>query len=196
MQIFSIQNVQEAVKILKSGGVIIHPTETCYGLAADIFNKNAIKKVYEIKKMPFSKPVSILVSSTEEAKKYGEWNELAEKYAQKYWPGPLTLILKRKDTVPKFLNSGTNTIGIRFPSHEFSVEMVKNLGAPIITTSANISGEPPPYTPKQIQQNFADLFIDCGELDKSILPSTILDISEGKLRVLRDGPIVPYGGER
>lgn len=187
--------LQEAVKILKRGGVIIHPTETCYGLAADIFNEMAVKKVYEIKKMPFSKPVSILVSSIEEAKKYGEWNELAEKYAEKHWPGPLTLILKRKDTIPKFLNPNTDSIGIRFPSHEFSVEIVKNLGTPIITTSANISSKPPPYAPEQIYNPFDQkkynlkLFIDGGILDSKVPPSTILNVIGKEPVIIRKGSI-------
>lgn len=185
---------KEAFIVLKSGGVIAHATETCYGFACDIFNKHALARLYQIKKMPRKKPVSIMVSTLLMAKKYGIFNKTALKLAKKYWPGPLTIIIKRKNPLPFFLNPGTKTIGIRCPAHKLSRELIQKFGSPLTTTSANISGKPPPYSISAIQKQFRgqklqpDFILNGGRLKKNPT-STIIDVSGQKLKILRQGDV-------
>ena len=184
-----------AVEVLKKGGIVAHATDTCYGLAASINSKRGIRRLYEMKQMEESKPVSILVSDIAQAKKYGEWNDLAERLAGKYWPGQLTIVLKKTKAVPPFLNEGTDTIGIRVPNHKESLEIIRKLGCPITTTSANISGEATPYTVTEVVAQFIgeelqpDFILHGGDLDETKLPSAVVDCSEGKIFVIRNGGI-------
>lgn len=200
MQIISLKNhqkaLQEAMKVLKSGGIVAHPTDTCYGFAAMISSKKAIAKLYRLKKMSKRKPVSILVSSIREAKKYGAWNKTAEALARKFWPGAFTLVVKGKKSVPKFLNPSTKTIGLRFPKDTFSQMFVKKLGSPVTTTSANITGLRTSYSVKEIIRQFKnqkikpDLIIDEGSLSRKNPPSSVIDVAWETLRVIRGGKIL------
>lgn len=182
----------EVLSILKDGGVVMHPTETCYGFAVDIFNKKALDKVCEIKGREENKPFSILVDSFEMAEKYGEFSELARKIARKYWPGPLSIVVPRKASLPEFLNENEKFISIRLSSHEFSSEMVSKFGGPVITTSANVSGTPPLYSVDLSQfgkkSDKIDLIIDGGDLEVN-KPSTIVKVDGDKLTILREGDI-------
>lgn len=185
-------DIKKALKILKSGGVIAHATETCYGFACDVFNSPALAGLYKLKRMPLSKPVSILVSDFAMAKKYGVFNYLAQKLAKKYWPGPFTIIVKRKKSLPKFLNSGCKTVGFRVPAHKLSLELVRKFGSPLTTTSANISGLASPYSVAAIKKQFRrsklkpDFILNSGKLKKN-LPSTVIDVSKRKIKILRQG---------
>ncbi|MBT4384469.1 L-threonylcarbamoyladenylate synthase, partial [Candidatus Peregrinibacteria bacterium] len=116
--------ILDAVKTLYAGGVVAHPTETCYGLAVDIFQKSAVEKLYRLKSMPFSKQVSVLVRDLEEAQQYGEFSTLAVQYALKYWPGALTIIVPRKPSVPLWINPGDDTIGFRVSSNKKTRELL------------------------------------------------------------------------
>ena len=184
----------KAVSILRSGGVIAHATDTCYGFACDIFNRSALVKLYKLKKMAQTKPVSILVSDFKMAQKYGFFNKNAKTLAQKYWPGALTIIVKRKKSLPKFLNPNVKTIGIRVPDHKLSLTLAKELGRPIATTSANISGKPSPYSVSAIKKQFhgqtpqPDFIIDSGKLNKNP-PSTIVSAEGLSLKIIRQGSI-------
>ena len=189
------ESLAGAVQALENGGVIIHPTDTCYGLACSIFSQSALEKLYRLKKMPVTKPVSILVSSLAQAKKFGEWNETAKKLAAKFWPGPLTLILRLTEKVPVFLNPGTATIGIRFPAHALTMEIIRALGHPMTTTSANISGGKEAYEVSEIDENLrgknlvgVDFLMDGGQIPRT-LPSTIVDVSENYAKLVRTGPV-------
>lgn len=185
--------LKKSAAVLKRGGVIAHPTDTCYGLAADIFSKKGLKKLYSLKKMSFNKPVSIIVSSKKQAYRYGKFNALAKKSSKKYWPGPLTIIVQRKPLLSRFLNPSSKTIGIRFPEHKFSVSIVKVFGKPITTTSANVTSLKSSYCVKEILAQFKtnkpELIIDGGILNRKTKPSTIADVSSGKIVLIRKGPI-------
>jgi len=185
-------DLAEVVSILKNGGVIMHPTETCYGFAADIFNEKALEKIYKIKGRDENKPFSILVDSFEMAEKYGEFSELAKKIADKYWPGPVSIIVPRKDALPIFFNKNEKFVSIRHSSHEFSSKMVKLFGGPLTTTSANVSGNPPLYSMDMNQfgdlAKEIDLIIDGGSLDSN-KPSTIIKVDENSLKILRQGDV-------
>ena len=186
--------IEKACEVLSAGGVVMHPTETCYGLAVDVFNDRALQKLYELKRMSEDKPVSIMVASVEEARDFVEFSDLAERIAEKFWPGPLTLVLPRKKTLPDFFNPGIETVGVRVPYNEFCLELLKQYGKPLSTTSANISGEKEVYRVedylKQVEGSELkpDLIIDGGELPKK-KPSTVLEILNEDVKFLREGEL-------
>lgn len=184
------EQIINAVKTLHSGGVVAHPTETCYGLAADIFNKSAVQHLYKLKGMALDKPVSILVRDLDEAQAYGEFSAAALKLALAHWPGALTIVVPRKVNLPKFINYGMDSIGIRVSSNKKSKELVAAFGGPITTTSANKAGKPHAYKVQDfIGQGLVPEFIlDAGQIGKTP-PSTIVKVFGGELVVLREGSI-------
>lgn len=189
---YTAKHLLQAVRILERGGVIAHATETCYGFACDAFNKKALARFYKIKKMSPSKPISIMVSGLTVAKKYGFFSKAAQNLAKKYWPGPLTIIVKRKKSLPHFLNAQSKTIGFRVPAHKLSLALLNFFGSPLTTTSANISGWTSPYSSLAIKRQFRrekdkpDLILDSGRLKKNP-PSTIVDMSVNPPIIIRRG---------
>lgn len=192
--------ISTAISALRKEGVVLHPTETCYGLTADIFSEEAVGKIYLLKDMLLSKPVSIMVSNLEEAMKYGAFTEKALELAQTYWPGPLTIIVPRTELLPSFINRGVATVGIRCPDHEITQDLLREFGGPLITTSANRTGESPAYDVETFLigrdadetggNGIPDAIIDMGHIPE-VEPSTIVEcVDEGGYRVLRQGPIV------
>lgn len=184
--------IMAAATVIADGGVVMHPTETCYGLAVDIFNEEALKKVYELKGRDFDKPLSILVYGLAMATEYGVFSEKAFDLAQRFWPGPLSLVLPRTKKVPSFFNPGEEFISIRFSSEEFCSEIVKAVGSPITTTSANLSGKPPLYEPNvesfgEAAEN-VDFLVD-GEMLVGNKPSTVVKVVGDFMEVLRQGDI-------
>ncbi len=181
----------EAVKTLHAGGVVAHPTETCYGLAADIFNKGAVTKVYRLKGMSFDKPVSILVRDLDEAQEYGEFSAAALKLALAHWPGPLTLVVPRRAILPKWFNPETDWIGIRVSPNKHVRKLLEAFGGPVTTTSANKTGAASPYeVAEMLEQGLVpDFVLDGGRLGGAA-PSTLIKVDGDKLEVLREGPVV------
>ncbi|MCX6735305.1 MAG: L-threonylcarbamoyladenylate synthase [Candidatus Peregrinibacteria bacterium] len=183
----------EAAAVLSAGGVVMHPTETCYGFAVDVANLQALDKLYKLKGRDANKPVSILVADLEMAKKYGDFSEKALELAENYWPGPLTILVPRLNNLPKDFNQGQEFVGIRCPDHKFSRELVKAFGGPITTTSANVSGEPPLY--EADLESFGeladeiDLVVDGGEIPLN-KPSTIAKVVGDNVEVIRQGDLI------
>lgn len=175
--------------------MIAHATDTCYGFACDALNRRALARLYKLKKMSCSKPLSIMVADLKMAKQYGIFNKSAEKLAKKYWPGALTIIVKRKKSLPHFLNLGLKTIGIRVPDHKLSLELIRRFNKPLITTSANISGRPSPYSISAIHKQFRsqklkpDFIINSSRLKRNP-PSTIVDMTGRKPHCRRQGSLV------
>lgn len=168
--------------------IIIYPTETCYGIGCSAYDEKSIKKIYEIKKREKNKPLITLVDSIENFQKICKASPKAIEYAKKYWPGPLTIVQPKRN--PKILK-GFNSIGARVSSNKWANRLIKMLGAPIISTSANLSGEPPAYSLKEMPQEIlkkADLIIDKGELKKNP-PSTVISFNDDKLIMLRQGKL-------
>ncbi|MBT3293392.1 threonylcarbamoyl-AMP synthase [Candidatus Peregrinibacteria bacterium] len=187
-------NLSEAIDVIKKGGVIAHATETCYGLACDLTNPEAVKRLFQIKNRPINMPVSGLFESTEQSKQYVIWNEEAEALADKYLPGPITIILPLLSTLYPTPDGG-ETLGIRVSDYSEAMELVKEFGVPLTTTSANIHGEPAPYSVKEINEQYEgkdfapDLILDSGKLTAQP-PSTVVDFSKEKMQVLRKGTIL------
>lgn len=172
----------EALQVIRSGGIVLHPTETCYGLAVDITQEDALKKLYEIKLMDRFKPVSIIVASVEDAIRWGEIDDHVRNLLNKYWPGPYTFIVKRTKLLTPFFNKGIEKVGLRNPLVPSLLKIVDKLGHPITTTSANVSGKPECYNVQDFLRQLRtaaislepDLVIDGGEIDQNP-PSTIYD---------------------
>jgi len=183
-------NPQEVAEVLKEGKIIIYPTETVYGLGGDATKEEVVKRIFKIKKRG-RKPISVAFSSLKMVEEYVEVDEVARKIAEEFLPGPLTLILPKKFEFPSQLTCGLPKVGVRIPDHDFILEVIEKFGKPITSTSANISGEKNPMTVEEAIVQIGrevDLILDGGKCKYGI-PSTIVEIEEGKVRILREGPI-------
>ena len=182
MEILRKNEIKKAVSILKSGGIIIYPTETSYGLGCDYTNKKAVRKIYKIKGRSKGKPFITLVDNIKMAKKYGIINKIAIKLIKKFMPGPLTLIVKGKKS---------EEFTFRISSNKIANSLVKSLGKPLVSTSANISGKRPFYNSKNAIKQFdenVDAIIDAGKIPK-IKPSTVVKVHDKKITIIREGVI-------
>lgn len=184
--------LKEPAQIIKKGGIVIFPTETVYGIGTNGLDENAIKKLYEVKQRPLNKPISLLVNNIEMVEKIAKnITEVEYKLMERFFPGPLTIILEKRDIVPDILTSNTNTIGIRMPSGEIAKKLIEFAGVPIATSSSNISGKPSGTNITDIKKDFegkVDCFIDNGESELGI-PSTVIRIIDNIPHILRQGAI-------
>jgi L-threonylcarbamoyladenylate synthase len=185
-------DLEEGVSILKKGGVIAYPTDTVYGLGADAFNSVAVERIYEIKDRSESNPFPLLIADVKQLAALAEpIPELARFLARQFWPGGVTLVLSKKDTVPAYLASGP-TIAVRVPDHPTCLALLQHLAGPLIGTSANVSGQPAALTADEVRQQLGDrvdLVIDGGRCPGG-KESTVVDTTREPPAVLRQG-IVP-----
>lgn len=174
--------IEKAIEVLKRGELIVYPTDTLYGIGADAFNREAVKKVYDVKKRSYDKPISIAVGNLKQIEEIAILNEMAYKIIEEFMPGGITIILKKARDMP-FLK---DTVAIRMPANEIALKIAEKI--PITATSANIHGKPPPYTVEMAKKQLKDkisLYIDYGKL--AGIPSTIIDVSEEKIKIIREG---------
>jgi L-threonylcarbamoyladenylate synthase len=183
----------EAVAVLRNGGVIVYPTDTVYGLGADAMNEEAAARVCSVKGRELNKSMLSLVSDMEMLQEYAHVTELARRLATRFLPGPLSVMLKDKGMLaPQLL--GPLGAGFRIPDHALCLAMARKLGTPVVTTSANKSGMPQPCTLDEILASFGeklsliDLVLDAGELPLSS-PSTLVDARGESVVLLREGAI-------
>ena len=178
--------ISEAIDIMAKGGVILYPTDTVYGLGANIFNNEAVQRIYEIKKRDPSKPLSVLVQDTESLELIAHLNRNSREIVNKWLPGPFTFILNKKKIVSPYVSASAK-VGVRIPDYKIARALASLF--PITTTSANITNECTLSNPqdilKQIGDN-VDLVIDVGDLNKS-KPSTVIDLSSSKPTLVRNG---------
>ncbi len=188
----TIMDLETPAKIIQQGGLVIFPTETVYGIGTNGFNADAVKKLYEVKKRPLDKPISLLVSSMEMVQQIAkDITDVEYKLMEKYFPGPLTLILKKKDIVPNIVTANQDTVGVRMPSHEIAQKLITYANVPIAAPSANLSGQPSGTNIKMILKHFegkVDYIIDGGNSQLGIA-STIVQVIDGVPHVLRQGTI-------
>lgn len=187
--------LSEALQTLKAGGIIIYPTETAYGVGVDATNPDAVTKLLNYKKRPQGKAISIGVVSEAMAKNYVEINATAEHIYKEFLPGPVTVISKSKGNIDNRLESEKQTLGIRIPDAPVILEIIKQFGKPVTTTSANSSGKKTPYEINDILKNISqkqmdliDLVIDGGTLPKR-LTSTVIDTTTDDIKTYRAGSI-------
>ena len=182
----------EAAEILKNGGLVAFPTETVYGLGANALNEEAAKKIYAAKGRPSDNPLIAHISCMEELPAIvKEIPEAGRKLAEKYWPGPLTMILPKADIVPKETTGGLDSVAVRFPSDKIAQELIKAGGGFVAAPSANTSGRPSPTMAEHVEEDLGDaidMIIDGGQVGIG-LESTIVDFTEDVPVVLRPGYI-------
>ncbi|HUX60750.1 MAG TPA: L-threonylcarbamoyladenylate synthase [Ignavibacteriaceae bacterium] len=183
-----IRYINKVVEKLKEGGVIIYPTDTVYGIGCDIFNKNALERIFAIKNDNNSKLFSFVCSGLKDISKYAKVSDYAYKTMRRLLPGPYTFILPAAKQVPKKLWSKRKTVGIRVPNNSVTLKLVELLGNPIISTSTtNRKGEVlyDPFEIRNIFNSQVDIMISVGNLSGS--PSSVIDLSEDEPEVVREG---------
>ncbi|MCR5823205.1 MAG: threonylcarbamoyl-AMP synthase [Lachnospiraceae bacterium] len=184
------EDLAEAGEILRSGGLVAFPTETVYGLGGDGLNPEASKKIYAAKGRPSDNPLIVHIADVKDIEKLAlEIPELAWKLAEKFWPGPMTMILKKGDAVPKTTTGGLDTVAIRLPSDEIARTLIRESGCFIAAPSANSSGRPSPTKAEHVIEDLSgkiDMIIDGGSCDIG-LESSIIDLSGEKPLILRPG---------
>ncbi len=184
--------IKEAGEVLKKGGLVAFPTETVYGLGGDALNPDSSKKIYAAKGRPSDNPLIVHISNLKALEKIvKDIPSDALKLADKYWPGPLTMIFNKNDVVPKETTGGLETVAVRMPSNKIARALIDASGGYIAAPSANISGRPSPTVAKYVIEDMdgrIDIILDGGESDVG-LESTIVDFTEGKPMILRPGYI-------
>jgi L-threonylcarbamoyladenylate synthase len=183
--------IEHAVAILEEGGVIAFPTETVYGLGASIAKPEAAKRVFQIKGRDFKKALPLVLSDIPQINDVAiSVPKTGWQLIEKFWPGPLTLVVLKKPIIPYIITAGADTVAVRVSSNSIAREIVRKLGVPITGTSANISGKPSPATAMEVREqlhNKIDLIIDGGKCGG--VESTIVDVTQDIPLVLREGAI-------
>jgi tRNA threonylcarbamoyl adenosine modification protein (Sua5/YciO/YrdC/YwlC family) len=180
--------IRRALDILRQGGVIAYPTDTVYGIGCDIFDKKAIERIYQIKRIHKHKPLSFICSDLKDISQYAQVSNSAYRIMKRLLPGPYTFVLQATRLVPRIMLTNRKTVGIRVPDNEICREMVSQFGHPIISTSASFSDEEVLSDPYEIEKNFGhalDLIIDGGILKSE--PSSIVSLIEDPPVVIRAG---------
>ena len=188
------EDIKTAAELLKNGGVVGIPTETVYGLAADALNPEAVKKIFKAKGRPGDNPLIVHIcdfSDIERLNLVTKIPDTAKKLADAFWPGPLTMIMKKSDVIPNEVSAGLDTVAIRFPSHKTAQAIIRESGTVLAAPSANISGSPSPTTAQHVMNDMdgkIDAVLDGGASEVG-LESTVITLAGDVPRVLRPGGI-------
>ena len=183
------EGIEKASQIISQGGIVVFPTDTVYGIGCNPYNKDAVEKIYKIKSRDFSKPFPVLVYSKEIAERIALFDVFTKKIVERFWPGPLTIILKLTDeSLKKSLNL-TDKIALRVPNHKCTLELLKECNL-LVGTSANISGHSSFTNPDECFNNIQkyDIFVD-GGIITSKLESTIIEIENEEIKIIREGSL-------
>ena len=183
------EGIEKASEIINEGGIVIFPTDTVYGIGCNPYNKKAVEKVYKIKSRDIMKSVPVLTYSIETAEKIAKFDQFTKKIVEKFWPGPLTVILKVTDKEIKESLNLENKIAIRVPDHKCALELLKKCNF-LVGTSANISGDSPYTEPDECLKNLEtyDVFVD-GGIITSKGESTIIEIENEQIKIIREGSL-------
>jgi len=181
--------IGKASQIINQGGIAVFPTDTVYGIGCNPYNKDSVRKIYEIKSRDISKPFPVLVYSKDIAERIVFFDEFAEKIVERFWPGPLTIILKLTDENLKKSLNVDDKIAIRVPNHKCTLELLKKCNF-LVGTSANISGHSSFTNPDECFKNIQkyDVFVDGGTIS-STAESTIIEIENEEIKIIREGSI-------
>jgi len=185
------EKIRRAAEIIKKGGLVAFPTETVYGLGADALNARAVKRIFEVKRRPPDNPLIVHVSSVDDVYKIAKPNRIAEKLMEEFFPGPLTLIMEKKDIVPDITTANLKTIAVRMPDHKVALKLIELSETPIAAPSANKSGKPSPTRAEHVIEDFKgeiECVIDGGEVEIG-LESTVVDTTTYPIEILRPGAV-------
>ena len=186
------EKIKYAAEVLRGGGLVAFPTETVYGLGADALDENAVKKIFEAKGRPSDNPLIVHIAGKEDV--YGLAANVPPKaqiLMDRFWPGPLTLVLEKSDKIPSVITAGLSTVGLRAPSHPIALALIREAGIPIAAPSANLSGRPSPTVPKHVIDDLygrVDVIIDGGNANIGV-ESTVLDVTADVPVILRPGGV-------
>jgi L-threonylcarbamoyladenylate synthase len=185
-------DVYQAAEIIKRGGLVVFPTETVYGLGADVFQPMAVARVFEVKKRPFFDPLIVHVANGKDLERLViEIPPHARKLIERFWPGPLTVVLPKKEEVPDIVTAGLPTVAVRMPRHPIAIELIELARSPIVGPSANPFGYLSPTTAVHVQEQLGrqvDLILDGGPCEVGV-ESTIISFTEKEPRLLRPGGV-------
>ena len=189
----SLSCIRKGASIIRSGGIVAFPTETVYGLGADAFNPNAVKKIFTAKGRPADNPLIVHINSLKWIDfLYEDVPNYAYKLMEMLWPGPLSIILKAKECVPPVVRGGLPTVAARMPAHPYALKLIEYAGTPIAAPSANLSGKPSPTSARHVYEDFGDnvFIIDGGSVTVGV-ESTVVDATQVPLRIYRLGAVTP-----
>ena len=186
----SEQVVSQCVKVLNNGGIVVFPTETVYGIGVNAFDEKALDLLYQKKQRPYDKPLLMHITGLEMAEAIAVLDDKTRELIKRYTPGPLTLVVKRRDCLPEIAVSGGETVGLRFPSNKEFIAISKAFGGPIAATSANISGSKSAVSSAELSPvlDIADVILDGGFCEIGV-ESTIVSLVGERPRILRQGAI-------
>ena len=188
----SRERIRDAAKIIREGGLVAFPTETVYGLGADALNESAVRKIFEVKQRPMDDPIIVHISRDNTLQLLAaEVPEVTFKLVKKFWPGPLTLVLKKSKIVPAVVTAGLDTVAVRMPSNKIAHMLIEEADVPIAAPSANLFGKPSPTTAEHVRQDLygkIDMIIDGGQTEIGV-ESTVLDLTVSPPMILRPGGV-------
>lgn len=186
-----MNELERAIKLIKNDDIVAMPTETVYGLAGSIYSPRAIHKIFATKERPFFDPLIVHVSSIEMAKDLSsDWNELCSALAEKFWPGPLTIVLKKKDHINELITSGLDSVGIRMPNHPLALELISKTNCPLAAPSANKFKKVSPTSKAHVISEFGnDVFVLDGDDCEIGIESTVISIQKNNILIYRPGMI-------
>lgn len=188
-------NLATLISEILNGKILVFPTETSYGLGCDATNQESVDKIFAIKGRPDNKPLLIVVDSVETAKKYLRWNETLENLAQKYWPGPLTIVGEYVGgNLAKGVVGADNTVAVRVSAYPFLKSITQKIQRPLVATSANLAGEPSLYDAQEItkvfldKENQPDIILNYGVLP-TVVATTLVSVVTNEIKILRQGSL-------
>lgn len=184
--------IEEAAGIIRQGGLVVYPTETFYGLGGDPQNEAAIKRIFKVKRRPSKMPLPLIISDKSDLRRWvQDVPPIAQRLIKHFWPGPLTILFPHHPSLSEYLTAGSGKIGIRWPMSEIATAIASQAGGAIISTSANISGLGGILDTKALlrqMDGLVDIIIDSGDLPNA-RGSTVIDITDGALRIIREGDL-------
>jgi len=186
-------DIDQAVRVLNKGGIVIFPTDTAFGMGCRMDNAETVDRLFKVRKRPNSQPTLVLVDSIEMAQKYLKpVDDRIKKLIKKYWPGALTIVLPcLTNKVSKLIRGGGNTLGVRMPDHKIALSLVKGVGVPMLGPSANFHGEKTPYKFEDLDPRLIEQvdYVVSGDTSFKKLPSTVIDCSKKPWKIIRKGAV-------
>jgi L-threonylcarbamoyladenylate synthase len=184
------ENVLTASQTVKTGGLVVYPTDTVYGLGCDPFNVEAVKRVFRVKGER-KKPLPILASGIKHVEKIAYLSKDARKIVERFWPGPLMIIVPKKPTLPNIVTCNLGSVGVRVPKHDLAIQFISLSNGLLVGTSANKTGKKPALTASEAAEQLGkdvDVILDVGPTSIGV-PSTVIDLTSEKPRILRKGSV-------